>query len=356
MACEARRGKEKVPRIGQRPMQIRPPSDAEQSVSDLERELSERDQLASDRDPGGGTRPGGVRSRTELHSDEASRRAHEAGRAGREAEAGRATRHRESAPERLRSGPSCGETRRERPPPSMPGIANNATGRPSRRAKDRLPRARPGGARAGGADPRARQRRTVRGRLKERGQAARDRARAAAERAEVLAELRRAHVDALTGALRRGIGEVALQGEIDRVRLGDGRLVLCHCRRRLAQGPQRRARVMRRATRCCARIVSAIRSTRALLRADRALRRGRVRLRDFGRRHGPERSERFAAIRESDAADRAGEVLSVGLARAATTEDELERPVGPSGHRAARRSPGAFGRGLTFVLDSQHGG
>jgi diguanylate cyclase (GGDEF)-like protein len=56
--------------------------------------------------------------------------------------------------------------------------------------------------------------------------AARDRERAARERAEVLAELRRAHMDALTGALRREAGEVALLGEMDRARRADGKLVL----------------------------------------------------------------------------------------------------------------------------------
>lgn len=60
----------------------------------------------------------------------------------------------------------------------------------------------------------------------DRAQAARDRERAAAEREQGLAELRRAHLDELTGALRRGAGEEALRGEIERARRGDGRLVL----------------------------------------------------------------------------------------------------------------------------------
>jgi diguanylate cyclase (GGDEF)-like protein len=60
----------------------------------------------------------------------------------------------------------------------------------------------------------------------DRAHAARDRERAAKERADVLDELRRAHLDCLTGALRRGAGEVALQSEIDRARREDGMLVL----------------------------------------------------------------------------------------------------------------------------------
>src|SRR4051794_21610569 len=50
----------------------------------------------------------------------------------------------------------------------------------------------------------------------DRAQAATDRERAADERDAALAELRRAHLDELTGAYRRGTGEVALQNEIDR--------------------------------------------------------------------------------------------------------------------------------------------
>ena len=60
----------------------------------------------------------------------------------------------------------------------------------------------------------------------DRAQAAADRERAAEEREAALAELRRAHLDELTGAFRRGSGEDALQAEIDRARRGDGTLVL----------------------------------------------------------------------------------------------------------------------------------
>jgi diguanylate cyclase (GGDEF)-like protein len=60
----------------------------------------------------------------------------------------------------------------------------------------------------------------------DRAQAAADRQRAADERATTLEELRRAHRDELTGAFLRGAGEEALQGEIERARRGDARLVL----------------------------------------------------------------------------------------------------------------------------------
>ena len=60
----------------------------------------------------------------------------------------------------------------------------------------------------------------------DRTRAAQDRARAADDRAEMLQDLRTAHLDELTGALRRGAGEMALRGEIDRARRGDGELIL----------------------------------------------------------------------------------------------------------------------------------
>ncbi|MEO8687133.1 MAG: GGDEF domain-containing protein [Solirubrobacteraceae bacterium] len=60
----------------------------------------------------------------------------------------------------------------------------------------------------------------------DRAAAAADRAAAADDRARAAIELRHAYHDDLTGALRREMGEVALQQEVDRARRGDGRLVL----------------------------------------------------------------------------------------------------------------------------------
>jgi diguanylate cyclase (GGDEF)-like protein len=60
----------------------------------------------------------------------------------------------------------------------------------------------------------------------DRAAAAADRSAAAEDRARAAIELRHAYHDDLTGALRREMGEVALQHEVDRARLGDGRLVL----------------------------------------------------------------------------------------------------------------------------------
>jgi diguanylate cyclase (GGDEF)-like protein len=60
----------------------------------------------------------------------------------------------------------------------------------------------------------------------DRARAAQDRAVAARERARLEAELRLAHLDDLTGAYRREMGELALHNEIDRARRLDGRFVV----------------------------------------------------------------------------------------------------------------------------------
>jgi diguanylate cyclase (GGDEF)-like protein len=60
----------------------------------------------------------------------------------------------------------------------------------------------------------------------DRAAAARDRAAAAEDRSRAAIELRHAYHDDLTGALRREMGEVALQHELERARRSDGRLVL----------------------------------------------------------------------------------------------------------------------------------
>jgi diguanylate cyclase (GGDEF)-like protein len=60
----------------------------------------------------------------------------------------------------------------------------------------------------------------------DRVRAAKDREHAAVDRHEALAELDRAHTDDLTGAHRRGAGEAALQGELERARRAGHGLVL----------------------------------------------------------------------------------------------------------------------------------
>ena len=60
----------------------------------------------------------------------------------------------------------------------------------------------------------------------DRARAAIDRNNAARERARLEAELHLAHLDGLTGAYRREMGQMALAHEIDRARRSDGRFVL----------------------------------------------------------------------------------------------------------------------------------
>jgi diguanylate cyclase (GGDEF)-like protein len=62
----------------------------------------------------------------------------------------------------------------------------------------------------------------------DRSRAARDRADAAADREHLLAELEQAHLDDLTGAYRRGMGEIAVINEIERARRSDQDLVLAY--------------------------------------------------------------------------------------------------------------------------------
>jgi diguanylate cyclase (GGDEF)-like protein len=62
----------------------------------------------------------------------------------------------------------------------------------------------------------------------DRERAARDREAAAADRQDLLSELERAHIDDLTGAYRRGMGEVALVNEIERARRSEGALAVAY--------------------------------------------------------------------------------------------------------------------------------
>lgn len=59
-----------------------------------------------------------------------------------------------------------------------------------------------------------------------RARAARDRQSAWRERQRLEAKLRAAHIDALTGVLRREAGELAIAQEVERARRSDGRLVV----------------------------------------------------------------------------------------------------------------------------------
>jgi diguanylate cyclase (GGDEF)-like protein len=209
-------------------------SDTDQDLSDLDRELSERDQLASQRDQAASDRDQEVADREhafQLEPD--SRDAYEAGRAGRAA----GTQERDvstqargaTAEERARHAEKRDESARQRDLTAEGrDAAANRRDLESAKLEEKVARrstplrvaiglAR--SARTRAAEDRSRA-------AQDRIHAAQDRERAAKERAEVLAELRNAHLDELTGALRRGAGELALQTEVERAQRGDGQLVL----------------------------------------------------------------------------------------------------------------------------------
>ena len=62
----------------------------------------------------------------------------------------------------------------------------------------------------------------------DRERAARDRQSAAADRRHLISELERMHMDDLTGAYRRGMGEIAIVNEIERARRSQGALALAY--------------------------------------------------------------------------------------------------------------------------------
>ena len=208
-------------------------SDADQSRSDLDRELSDRDQLASDRDQRASDRDQATSDKDlKRHPDIVSKEAHEASRAGRQA--GSWERDRTShiralnAEERALQALGRDESARRR---DRTAGARDATAerRDQQSAQLEQSIASRGWTIHAALEIAARTRvRAAEDRARaaeDRAQAAVDRERAALERTESLAELRHAHLDALTGALRRAAGEQALQGEIDRARRGDGKLV-----------------------------------------------------------------------------------------------------------------------------------
>jgi diguanylate cyclase (GGDEF)-like protein len=209
-------------------------SDADQIASDTAGELSARDQEASDRDQRASDRDQALSDKElEKHPGEAAREAHDAGLAERRVVARERKETGQSrarvAEQRAREAARRDETawHRDLTAQARDGAAERRDRDSAKLEKKMASRgsslraalAHAGEIRSRAARDRARA-------AEDRIQAARDRERAAEERDEALAELRRAHLDELTGAFRRRSGEEALQGEIDRARRGDTRLVL----------------------------------------------------------------------------------------------------------------------------------
>ena len=206
----------------------------DQSNSDNERDLAARDQSASDQDQRASDRDQAV-SDKELgeHPGPEAKTVHDANLAERQAgsedrvEAGKA--RATAAEERSQTAEQRDETAWHRDV-----TAQARDGAADRRDKDSAKIERKMASRGTSlrtalvhaAEVRAQAARDRARAAEDRAQAAAARQRAADERAATLDELRRAHRDELTGAFLRGAGEEALQGEIERARRGDARLVL----------------------------------------------------------------------------------------------------------------------------------
>jgi diguanylate cyclase (GGDEF)-like protein len=209
-------------------------SDADQMSSDVDRDLSAGDQRSSDRDQVASDDDQAVADmELERHPDPSSQKAHDASLAKRLAGSKERKKAGEArgiqAESRARQAAQRDDTawRRDLTAQARDGAADRRdreSAKLERKMASHASSLRTALTHASEIRERAAEDR-VRA-AEDRAQAARDRERAAAERDEVLAELRRAHLDELTGAFRRGLGEEALQAEIDRARRGDARLML----------------------------------------------------------------------------------------------------------------------------------
>jgi diguanylate cyclase (GGDEF)-like protein len=209
-------------------------SDADQSVSDLDSELTGGEQRASDRDQRASDRDQAVSDKElKQHPGLASKKVHDAGLADRQV----GTREREAgteiralvAEQRARQAALRDEGAWHR---DLTAQARDAAAdrRDQESAKlERTLASRGSSLRTAlvhAAEVRTQAMKDRQRAAEDRKQAAADRRRAAEEREQTLAELQRAHLDEVTSAFRRGFGDEALQGEVDRARRGDGRLVL----------------------------------------------------------------------------------------------------------------------------------
>lgn len=199
-------------------------SDSDQTSSDSDQGLAERDQASSDRD----------QKASDLEQAAADHARDSPGQTSDRYEASRADRVEASAVRHATTAERA-QTAAER---LGAAEVRDLTARARDQAaaeRDRAAEALEAVVTASGAKQSAEQRLAAL-----RAQAAADRARAASDRASAAADreeaardrlqaavaLRHAYHDDLTGALRRDMGEVALQHEIDRAQRGDGRLVL----------------------------------------------------------------------------------------------------------------------------------
>ena len=202
-------------------------ADADQTLSDTDQTLAAADQAGADRDQASSDRDQQASDLEQAASD----REHAAG--DPRYQAARADRMR-GTDERLATAAARARTTAER---LGAAHARDLTARARDLAaaeRDRAAEALDAASRAGAKESVERRVAGLRARAAhdraraadDRAAAAADRAAAAEDRTRAAIELRHAYHDDLTGALRREMGEVALQHEIDRARRADGRLVL----------------------------------------------------------------------------------------------------------------------------------
>lgn len=209
-------------------------ADVDQTISDADQELSARDQLASDRDQRASDRDQAASdSELDAHPGADAKAAHDVNLAERQTgslERKQAGQTRALAgEERARHAERRDETAWHR---DVTAQARDSAA--DRRDRESAKLERKMGSRGTAlrtalvhaAEVRAHAAKDRARAAEDRAQAAADRRRAADEREATLAELRRAHLDELTGAYRRGTGEEALQNEIDRARRRGDDLVL----------------------------------------------------------------------------------------------------------------------------------
>lgn len=209
-------------------------SDADQTASEADRLQSARDQQASDRDQVASDRDQAASDKElEGHPGGSTEEAHDLGVAARQEgsvqrkEAGRDRAHAAEHRVETAQGRDVTAWRRDLTAQARDGAADRRD-RDSSKIERKMA-SRGSSLRAAlehASEIRARAAKDRTRAAEDRTQAARDRERAAEERDEALAELRRAHLDELTGAFRRGSGEDALQSEIERARRGEIPLVL----------------------------------------------------------------------------------------------------------------------------------
>jgi len=178
----------------------------EQTLADAEQRASDLGQAVADREPDADTDLYGAARETRLHAMD---------------------RRLEAAIERARTSADRLDAAHER---DLTASARDAAAAERDRAAERLEAASlANGKKNAGRCLAALRARAAHDRARaaeDRAAALRDREQTAVDRARSAIELRHAYHDDLTGALRREMGEVALQNEVDRARRGDGRLVL----------------------------------------------------------------------------------------------------------------------------------